>query len=121
MTENNNIVIYQSEDGKVHLDVVYNEEKKLSKQTKNSDVNIFAQNIFPKVFEKIVQNCYVQQMDAFAKLFEERRNTEVQLLLNKNATKQGICSSIKSFFGKADKHKTDRRRARVSAPFQEML
>lgn len=26
MTENNNIVIYQSEDGNVHLDVVYNEE-----------------------------------------------------------------------------------------------
>ena len=26
MTETNNIVIYQSEDGKVHLDVVYNEE-----------------------------------------------------------------------------------------------
>ena len=26
MTENNSIVIYQSEDGKVHLDVVYNEE-----------------------------------------------------------------------------------------------
>ena len=26
MTENNNIVIYQREDGKVHLDVVYNEE-----------------------------------------------------------------------------------------------
>ena len=46
-------------------------EKKLSKQAKNSDVNIFAQNIFLKVFEKIAQNCYVQQMDAFAKLFEE--------------------------------------------------
>ncbi len=56
MSENNNIVIYQSEDGKVHLDVVYNEEKKLSKQAKNSDVNIFAQNIFPKVFEKIAQD-----------------------------------------------------------------
>ena len=26
MNENNSIVIYQSEDGKVHLDVVYNEE-----------------------------------------------------------------------------------------------
>ena len=26
MTKNNNIVIYQSEDGKVHLDVKYNEE-----------------------------------------------------------------------------------------------
>ena len=32
---------------------------------------MFAQNIFPKVFEKIAQDCYVQQMDAFAKLFEE--------------------------------------------------
>ena len=43
----------------------------LKKQAKNSDVNMFAQNIFPKVFEKIAQDCYVQQMDAFAKLFEE--------------------------------------------------
>jgi type I restriction enzyme R subunit len=33
---------------------------------------MFAQNIFPKVFEKIAQDCYVQQMDSFAKLFEEQ-------------------------------------------------
>lgn len=52
-------------------DAIKKEEKKLSKQAKNSDVNMFAQNIFPKVFEKIAQDCYVQQMDAFAKLFEE--------------------------------------------------
>ena len=52
-------------------DAMKKEEKKLSKQAKNSDVNMFAQNIFPKVFEKIAQDCYVQQMDAFAKLFEE--------------------------------------------------
>ena len=33
---------------------------------------MFAQNIFPKIFEKIAQACYVQQMDSFAKLFEEQ-------------------------------------------------
>ena len=51
--------------------LVAKEEKKLSKQAKNSDVNMFAQNIFPKIFEKIAQACYVEQMDAFAKLFED--------------------------------------------------
>lgn len=52
-------------------DAIQKQGKKLSKQAKNSDVNMFAQNIFPKVFEKIAQECYVQQMDSFAKLFEE--------------------------------------------------
>lgn len=52
-------------------DAIQKEGKKLTKQAKNSDVNMFAQNIFPKVFEKIAQECYVQQMDSFAKLFEE--------------------------------------------------
>ena len=45
--------------------------KKLAKQAKNSDANMFAQNIFPKVFEKVAQACYIEQMDSFAKLFEE--------------------------------------------------
>ena len=52
-------------------DAIQKQGKKLHKQAKNSDVNMFAQNIFPKVFEKIAQDCYVQQMDSFAKLFEE--------------------------------------------------
>ena len=52
-------------------DAIQKQGKKLTKQAKNSDVNMFAQNIFPKVFEKIAQECYVQQMDSFAKLFEE--------------------------------------------------
>ena len=52
-------------------DAIQKESKKLTKQAKNSDVNMFAQNIFPKVFERIAQDCYVQQMDSFAKLFEE--------------------------------------------------
>lgn len=52
-------------------DAIQKEGKKLCKQAKNSDVNMFSQNIFPKVFERIAQDCYVQQMDSFAKLFEE--------------------------------------------------
>ena len=32
---------------------------------------MFTQNIFPKVFEDIAQTCYLQQMDAFEKLFKE--------------------------------------------------
>ncbi|MDO5496736.1 MAG: DEAD/DEAH box helicase family protein [Alistipes sp.] len=52
-------------------DAIRREGKSLTKQAKNSDVNMFAQNIFPEVFEKIAQECYVQQMDSFAKLFEE--------------------------------------------------
>ena len=45
----------------------------LKKQAKNSDVNMFAENIFPKEFEKIAQKCYMEQMDAFSKLFEDEQ------------------------------------------------
>ena len=72
-------IMYQgnfTEADRVIVETIYEamkkEEKKLSKQAKNSDVNMFAQNIFPKIFEQIAQACYVQQMDAFAKLFEEQ-------------------------------------------------
>lgn len=72
-------IMYQgnfTEADRVIVETIYEaikkEEKKLSKQAQNSDVNMFAQNIFPKIFEKIAQDCYVQQMDSFAKLFEEQ-------------------------------------------------
>ena len=45
--------------------------KTLAKQAKTSDVNMFAHNIFPKTFEKVAQKCYIEQMDAFARLFED--------------------------------------------------
>lgn len=65
-----------TEADRVIVETIYEamkkEEKKLTKQAKNADVNMFAKNIFPKVFEKIAQACYVQQMDSFAKLFEEQ-------------------------------------------------
>ena len=72
-------VMYQgnfSEADRVIVETIYDamqkEKTKLAKQVKNSDVNMFANNIFPKIFEKIAQDCYIQQMDSFAKLFEEK-------------------------------------------------
>ena len=45
--------------------------KTLKKQAKNSDGNMFANDIFPKEFSKVAQACYMEQMDAFSKLFED--------------------------------------------------
>lgn len=45
--------------------------KTLAKQAKTTDVNMFAHNIFPKTFDKVAQKCYTEQMDAFARLFED--------------------------------------------------
>lgn len=47
--------------------------KTLKKQAKNSDANMFAENIFPKEFEKIAQKCYMEQMEAFSKLLEDEQ------------------------------------------------
>ena len=43
----------------------------LKKQAKNTDAAMFPTSIFPKAFDKVAQACYTEQMDAFAKLFED--------------------------------------------------
>lgn len=43
----------------------------LKKKANNSDVQMFVENIFPKEFDKIAQSCYMEQTDAFVKLFED--------------------------------------------------
>ena len=64
-----------TEADRVIIETIYDkfkaQNKTLKKQAKNSDVNMFAKNIFPQAFSKVAQACYVEQMDAFAKLFEE--------------------------------------------------
>lgn len=64
-----------TEADRVIVETIYDrakqEEKKLKRQVKNSDVNMFTNNIFPEIFSKIAQKCYIEQMDAFAKLFED--------------------------------------------------
>ena len=45
--------------------------KKLRRLANNSDAQMFESSIFPKEFDAIAQQCYIEQMDAFAKLFED--------------------------------------------------
>jgi len=45
---------------------------KLKRQAKNNNVEIFQDNIFPKIFKDIANECYMEQMDAFTKLFKNR-------------------------------------------------
>ena len=47
--------------------------KVLKKQAENSDANMFAEAIFPKAFGEVAQECYVEQMDAFSKLFQDEQ------------------------------------------------
>lgn len=48
---------------------VYN---KLKKQAKNNNAEIFQDSIFPLIFKNIANECYMEQMDAFTKLFENQ-------------------------------------------------
>ena len=52
-------------------DAIQKESNRLSQQAKNTDINMFSQNIFPKVFEKVALKCFEQQTNSFTKLFEE--------------------------------------------------
>lgn len=64
-----------TEADRVIVETIYDRlqksNKALKKQAKNSDGNMFANDIFPKEFSKVAQACYMEQMDAFAKLFED--------------------------------------------------
>lgn len=67
-----------TEADRVIVETIYDKlqkgaNKALKKQASNTDANMFAQNIFPKEFDKIAQSCYMEQMDAFAKLFEDEQ------------------------------------------------
>lgn len=74
-------IMYQgkfTEADRVIVETIYDRmqqsaTKTLKKQAQNSDANMFAENIFPKEFEKIAQKCYMEQMDAFSKLFEDEQ------------------------------------------------
>ena len=88
MTENNSIVIYQSEDGKVHLDVVYNEETMwLSQQqlcelyqTSKSNVSEHIKHIFEDgelVREATVRKFRTVQIEGTRKVEREGKEQEV--------------------------------------------
>ena len=37
-----------------------------------NDEAVFTQSIFPEVFKKVAQECYMESMEAFSKLFEDK-------------------------------------------------
>lgn len=50
--------------------VVTNAQHKMSKQVKNMNEKQFEESVFPKIFDEAAQDCYVEQIDSFGKLFE---------------------------------------------------
>ena len=46
--------------------------KKIIKQVNSTDEKQFAESIFPGIFDKQAEKCYNEQMEAFAKLFENK-------------------------------------------------
>ena len=66
-----------TEADRVIVETIYDKMLKLSKslkkQAKNNDAQMFETSIFPKEFDKVAQACYMEQMDAFSKLFEDEQ------------------------------------------------
>lgn len=47
-------------------------QERLAKNAQTSDLQLFAESIFPKVFNDVAQESYAEQTEAFTSLFEER-------------------------------------------------
>ncbi len=48
------------------------EDKKLQKVAQTSDPQVFAESIFPKTFDEVAQDSYVEQTEAFTSLFQNK-------------------------------------------------
>lgn len=66
-----------TEGDRVIVETIYNriikDNKKLKTYAKNNDSEVFEQSIFPDIFKKIAQECYMEQSKAFQKLFEDKK------------------------------------------------
>lgn len=47
-------------------------ESRLKAYAKKNDEAVFRQSIFPEIFQKVAQECYMESMGAFSKLFEDK-------------------------------------------------
>ena len=47
-------------------------DRKLKKNAQTSDLQLFAESIFPKVFDDAAQESYVEQTEAFTSMFEQK-------------------------------------------------
>lgn len=61
---------------RVLVEIIYDKSvrtnKHLAAYAKKNNEAIFTQSIFPEVFKKVAQECYMESMDAFSKLFEDK-------------------------------------------------
>ena len=61
---------------RVIVETMYNKcvkgNKKLARYAKNNDAELFQNSIFPDIFKQIAQACYMEQVTAFKKLFENK-------------------------------------------------
>ena len=48
------------------------DDKKLRKVAKSADPQVFAESIFPKTFDAVAQDCYVEQTEAFSSMFQNK-------------------------------------------------
>ena len=48
------------------------DDKKLSKIARSSDPQVFAESIFPKSFDAVAQDSYVEQTEAYTSLFQNK-------------------------------------------------
>lgn len=66
-----------TEGDRVIVETLYNkvikDNKKLKTYAKNNDAEVFERSIFPDIFKKIAQECYMESMSSFAKLFEDKK------------------------------------------------
>lgn len=66
-----------TEGDKVIVETIYNrvvkDNKKLKTYAKNNDAEVFERSIFPEIFKKIAQECYMDSMSSFSKLFEDKK------------------------------------------------
>lgn len=65
-----------SDADRVIIETIYDKmqhsTKSLKKQALQNSAEMFEASIFPKFFEKVAQDCYVEQMESFSKLFENK-------------------------------------------------
>lgn len=61
---------------RVLVEIIYDKSvrtnKRLAAYAKRNDEAVFTQSIFPEVFKKVTQECYMESMEAFSKLFEDK-------------------------------------------------
>lgn len=66
-----------TEADRVIVETIYNRvvkgNKKLITYAKNNDAEVYEQSIFPDIFKKIAQECYMESMTAFSKLFKDKK------------------------------------------------